>query len=148
MPSPVRTLFPAAPTGLLVLPALILLGACPSPPPKAPPRPCIPLCHRTSTCAQLDGKLVEARQPLLKCVGREAGHGNLGRAHRCYRSLRLLESARWWLKTLLGPDELHKVYSPSDTIRLEFLCRIEALSRARTPERVEMLYLEMIRTYP
>jgi len=126
----------------------LLLTACPSTPTKPLARPCIPVCRKTSSCAQLDGRLVEARQPLLACVGREAAHGNLDRAHRCYRSLRLLESARWWLKTLTAQDELHRVYSPSDSVLTEFLCRIEALTLARTPGKVEALYLEMIRSYP
>ena len=91
---------------------------------------------------------MQARRPLLDCVGREASQGNLPRAHRCYRSLRLLESARWWLQTLVGQDELHRVYAPAESIRLEFLCRIEALAAAHTPEQVEALYLNMIRSFP
>jgi len=99
-------------------------------------------------CGTLDARLVDARQPLLACVGREAGHGDLQAAHRCYRALRLLESARWWLMTITGQDELHRVYAPAETVRQEFLCRIESLTRARTPARVEALYLDMIRSYP
>lgn len=136
------------PAGWILLACPLLLAACPTPHPRPTPRHCVPECQRTSSCPALDEKLVEARQPLLDCVGREARRGNLERAHRCYRSLRLLESARWWLETLIGQDALHKVYSPSETIRSEFLCRIEALSRARTPEQVESLYLDMIRSYP
>jgi len=137
------------PTGKITLVAhLVLLCGCPAPTPRSIPKPCVPECQRTSSCRKLDADLVEARTPLLACVGRQAQHGNLDRAHRCYRSLRLLESARWWLETLMGQDELHKVYSPAESIRLEFLCRIEALSRARTPEQVEVLYLDMIRSYP
>jgi hypothetical protein len=137
-------------TLVLVVASFLLPAACASPPakPGQPPRTCVPDCHRRSSCAELDARLVDARQPLLECVGREAGHGNLAQAHRCYRSLRLLESARWWLKTLLGQNELDSVYMPADNIKLEFLCRIEALSRARTPEKVEALYLDMIRSYP
>ena len=136
------------PTRTALALALLLLGACPAPPPRSIPKQCVPECHRTQSCRKLDADLVEARTPLLACVGREAQHGNLDRAHRCYRALRLLESARWWLETLIGQDELHKVYSPAETVRLEFLCRIEALSRAHTPEEVEALYLDMIRSYP
>lgn len=138
------------PTLVLVAASLLLLDACSSPSakPERPPRSCVPDCHRRASCAELDARLVDARQPLLACVGRAAGHGNLARAHRCYRALRLLESARWWLKTLLGQDELDSVYMPADNIKLEFLCHIEALSRARTAEKVEALYLDMIRSYP
>ena len=133
----------------VTLPVALLVGACASvPPPSTTSAPCTPACLRTSSCAGLDARLVDARQPLLACVGEEARRGNLARAHRCYRALRLLESARWWLKTLLGQDELHVVYMPADNIKAEFLCRIEALSRARTPAEVETLYLEMIRSYP
>jgi hypothetical protein len=130
--------------GLLVL----SLCACPPPPRAKIAKPCIPSCEKTSSCGQLDAQLVAARQPLLDCIGEQARRGNLEHAHRCYRSIRLLESARWWLKTLTGQDDVHKVYSPSDTFKREFLCRIEALSRARTPQKVEALYLEMIRSYP
>jgi hypothetical protein len=103
---------------------------------------------RSSSCAQLDAKLVDARSPILACVGAEARRGNLSAAHRCYRSLRLLESARWWLKTLMNEDELHSVYRPSETFKREFLCRIEELSRAKTAAQVEQLYMKMIRSFP
>ena len=131
------------------LPLLPLLAlGCSPPPVQPPPRSCVPACHKRSSCDALDARLVDARQPLLACVGREATRGELAEAHRCYRSLRLLESARWWLKTLTGQDELHSVYMPSDTVKMEFLCRIEALTRARTPQEVEVLYLDMIRAFP
>jgi len=100
------------------------------------------------SCPDLDGALVAARQPLLECVGGEARRGHLAGAHRCYRALRLLESARWWLRTLIGQDEMASVYQPSETVRLEFLCRIEQLARARTADEVERLYLDTIRSYP
>jgi hypothetical protein len=116
--------------------------------PRPSVKPCKPECLATSACAELDTQLIEARRPLLKCVGEQARRGNLVGAHRCYRALRLLESARWWLKTLMGTDELHTVYMPSETIKNEFLCRIEALTRAQTPAEVERLYLDMIRSYP
>jgi len=114
-------------------------------------RPCVPACHRAQRCGELDGRLLAARQPLLACIGDEARRGHLSNAHRCYRSLRLLESARWWLASLLGGDEpggIGLVYQPSDTVRLEFLCRIEQLARARSPSEVERLYLDTIRSYP
>jgi hypothetical protein len=100
------------------------------------------------SCRGLDAELVAARRPLLACIGQEASRGHLSEAHRCYRSLRLLESARWWLETILGQDELETVYQPAETIRSEFLCRIEQLARAKTATEVEQLYLEMIRSYP
>jgi hypothetical protein len=134
----------------IAVPALALLTSCcaPPPPPAKIYKPCTPRCQQNNTCDALDAKLVEARHPLLTCVGQQASKGNLAGAHRCYRSLRLLESARWWVKTLLGQDELHAVYKPSSVITREFLCQIEALTRARTPDEVERIYLEMIRSYP
>ena len=62
--------------------------------------------------------------------------------------LRLLESARWWLTTLTSRDDLGTVYQPAETVRQEFLCRIERLARATTAEEVERLYLDMIRSFP
>lgn len=128
----------------------VLVAACSSPakPIESRPPPCNPACLATNSCLSLDDALVDARGPMLACVGREAGRGNLAAAHRCYRSLRLLESARWWLKTLLGQDELHAVYMPSETVKRQFICRIQALTRAKTASEVERLYLEMIRSYP
>jgi hypothetical protein len=136
----------AASVGLLLL--IALLCRC-TPPSVAPsPRPCVPACHRAGRCSDLDGQLLAARQPLLRCVGERARRGELTDAHRCYRALRLLESARWWLKTLLGQDELLTVYQVTESHRLEFLCRIAELARATTPGAVERLYLEMIRAFP
>jgi hypothetical protein len=102
------------------------------------------------TCAGLDAQLVSARQPLLACVGDQARRGHLPDAHRCYRALRLLESARWWLRTILSQeqDELGSVYQPSETVRLEFLCRIEQLAGSTTAQAVERLYIDMIRSFP
>lgn len=40
------------------------------------------------------------------------------------------------------------VYQPSETHRMEFLCRIERLAGARSPDEVERLYLDTIRSYP
>lgn len=134
----------------ITAPALALLTAscCAPPPPAKVYKPCTPTCQQNNTCDALDAKLVDARQPLLACVGQQASKGNLAGAHRCYRSLRLLESARWWIKTLMSQDELHAVYKPSSVITREFLCQIESLTRARTPDEVERIYLETIRSYP
>jgi hypothetical protein len=123
-------------------------GCCPPPKPRKVIKPCTPRCQREGSCAGLDARLVEARQPLLTCVGKRASKGDLAGAHRCYRSLRLLESARWWLKTLMEQDDLHAVYKPSAVVTREFLCQIEALAGAKTAVEVERIYLEMIRSYP
>lgn len=109
---------------------------------------CRPRCQPGSGCPELDAALVSARAPLLRCVGEAAGHGRLADAHRCYRAIRFLESARWWLQTLLGSDEMSAVYQPAESVRLEFLCRIEQLARARTAAEVERLYLDTIRAFP
>jgi len=129
---------------------LLTLGACAPAEPirRADPSPCAPACQRDHSCAALDAQLIAARAPLLRCVGQEAQQGHLAGAHRCYRSLRLLESARWWLTTLLDRDEMVTVYQPADTVRQEFLCRIEELARAKTAEEVERLYLDMVRAFP
>jgi hypothetical protein len=84
----------------------------------------------------------------MQYLGQEAQRGHLNQAHRSYRALRLLESARWWLQTILNENELDPVYQTSETTRQEFLCRIEELTRATTPGRVEAVYMEMIRSYP
>jgi hypothetical protein len=90
------------------------------------------------------------RQPLLACVGRATRHGHLDEAHRCYRALRLVESARWWLRTFATEESsLASVYRvPVETVHLDFLCRVRRLAAARTPEAVERLYLDMIQAYP
>jgi hypothetical protein len=129
---------------------LLVTAACaPSEPiRRADPPLCTPACQRNMSCAGLDAQLIAARAPLLECVGQEAQRGHLAGAHRCYRSLRLLESARWWLTTLTGRDDLGTVYQPAEMVRQEFLCRIEKLARATTAEEVERLYLDMIRSFP
>jgi len=87
---------------------------------------------------------------MLRCIGEKGRQGDLERAHRCFRALRLLESARWWLRTLLGENGLTPaVYRvPVETVKNEFLCRIERLTRAKTPREIEQIYLEMVRSYP
>jgi hypothetical protein len=127
----------------------MLCTSCSAAPASRPrSEPCVPSCERTQSCGGLDARLLAARAPLLACVGENARGGRLAEAHRCYRALRFLESARWWLITLTGPDEMSSVYQPSESIRLEFLCRIEQLARAKTAAEVERLYLETIQSYP
>lgn len=113
-------------------------------------RPCVPRCQKIGSCGQLDTALRAAKKPLLACISRAGASMDVGRTHRCYRALRLLESARWWLRTLdaeLGV--MPKVYRiPVETIRQEFYCRIERIGAARTAEQVERRYLEMVRSYP
>lgn len=129
--------------------ALILTSSCTrARPPVSPMLPCTPRCQANNTCHALDASLVLARKPLLQCIGQQAQRGHLVQAHRCYRSLRLLESARWWLKTLISQSASDGVYQISETTRREFLCKIEQLARSRTPEEVERVYMEMIRAFP
>jgi hypothetical protein len=137
---------PALTAAALALP--LLASGCGPVRVSEPPSRCIPECHRNQSCAQLDARLEAARLPLLRCIGEEARRGHLDAAHRCYRSVRLLESARWWLSSLMGVDEVNGVYQPSETVRLEFLCHIERLSRAGSPDEIERLYLDTIRSYP
>ena len=137
-----------APFLLLFLSAFSAMGCAPKPLPRSPASSCTPRCSGDRGCGDLDGKLIAARQPLLQCIGHQASRGHLAEAHRCYRSLRLIESARWWLKTLSSPNELDAVYQPSEKMRQEFICRIEKLTQAKTPAEVETLYLEMIRAFP
>lgn len=140
--------------GLASAAVLILSAGCSSQPKPAVAKPqpklCIPRCHRNKTCDELDAKLVAARQPLLRCIGREADHGRLANAHKCYRALRLIESARWWLRTLTSEDGImHSIYRVSvEPLRLNFLCQIERLTRARRPAEVEKIYLEIVRSFP
>ncbi|MCC6748659.1 MAG: hypothetical protein IT371_13445 [Deltaproteobacteria bacterium] len=104
-----------------------------------------------SVCAQeLEARLDEARRPFVACVGDEARLGRLSTAHRCFRALRLLESGRWWLRTLTGEAEtVPTVYGVTrEPVRLDFLCRLERLALARSAPAVEERYLEMIRAYP
>ena len=136
------------PPALTAAALALLVSGCAPVRAQDPSSSCVPECHRTQSCGELDRRLEAARQPLLRCIGEEARRGHLADAHRCYRSVRLLESARWWLGSLMGVDEISSVYQPSETFRLEFLCQIERLSRARSPDEVERLYLETIRSYP
>jgi len=99
-------------------------------------------------CLSLDNGLVKARALMVSCVGDQASRGHIGRAHRCYRAARLLESARWWLTTLQVPDHINKVYQPSPGRHRAFLCSIQRLGECRTAEEVEKRYQEMIRYYP
>jgi len=112
--------------------------------------PCSLKCKKENNCSRLDAELVNARRPLLRCVGEEARRGHLDRAHRCYRALRLIESARWWLRTLTSDTGiLPALYrGPVESMRQEFLCRVEKLATARTPAAVERLYLDIVRAYP
>lgn len=75
---------------------------------------------------------------------------DVGRTHRCFRALRLLESGRWWLRTLESHlSTAPPVYATSiASIRREFYCRLERLAEARTPEQVQRRYIEMVRAYP
>jgi hypothetical protein len=140
-----------------LLPLLLLtclLGGCcttttRSCPSKTRFAPCLPICHEQQRCNQLDDKLVEARRPLLQCVARQGEQSHLGTAHRCYRALRLLESARWWLRTLMAERDSLRVYRvPSETARLNFLCLIEKLAQATKPREVERIYSEIVRSFP
>ena len=113
-----------------------------------PPATCKLACRPSLGCLGLDTDLVKARALMVSCVGDEASRGHISRAHRCYRAVRLLESARWWLTTLQVPDHINKVYQPSPSRHRAFLCSIQRLGRCRTASEVEQRYLEMIRYYP
>ena len=131
----------------------ILFAGCPAKSKitlRPPPGPCLPRCKKNNSCDALDAQLVNARRPLLLCVGDQAKRGKLDRAHRCYRALRLIESARWWLRTLTSDTGiLPALYrGPVETMRQEFICRVEKLSRARSAAEVEQLYLDIVRAYP
>ncbi|MCB9555470.1 MAG: hypothetical protein H6707_05150 [Deltaproteobacteria bacterium] len=86
----------------------------------------------------------------MQCIAVAANKGRLDRAHACYRALRLLESARWWLKTMQASHPaLPPVYhEPNEQRRLEFFCRLERLAEARSPSEVQRRYLAMIRSLP
>jgi len=128
--------------------ALSTSSCCATPQRKTTPH-CETACLKRS-CADLDERLLQARQPLLDCIAREGRRSHIGQTHRCYRALRLIESARWWLRTLnasLGiMPPVYKV--PTESLRQEFLCRIERLAAARTPHEVQRRYLEMVAAYP
>jgi hypothetical protein len=87
---------------------------------------------------------------MLDCVGKHAHAGRLDRAHRCYRALRLIESARWWLRTLASDDALlpNMYRVPVETVRQAFVCRIERLAGARTAAEVEARSLQMVQAFP
>ena len=134
---------------LSALLALILAaqGCCASRA-TTPVGPAAATCDTTASDTELDAKLQSLRNKMMECIGREAKRGHVGITHQCYRALRLVESARWWLKTLVMPQNRLPVYQPSEVFRLRFLCSIERLTRAVTPRQVEQRYLEMIRYYP
>lgn len=135
---------------LMLLPMLVVTGCCARAPRPTTDKPCIPRCQKTGDCTQLDAALQRTKKPLLACISRAGAAMDVGRTHRCYRALRLLESARWWLRTLEAElGVMPKVYRiPIETIRQEFFCRIERLGAARTAREVERRYLEMVQSYP
>lgn len=135
---------------LACLPALLAAqGCCTTAGQAAPDRPLAPVtCTQRSSPQELDLKLEALRKMMMVCIGREARQGHVGQTHQCYRGLRLVESARWWLKTLVMPGNRLPVYQPTEVMRRRFLCAIERLTAARTPKQVERSYLEMIRYYP
>lgn len=128
---------------------VLWLAGCSSPQTVKPSaKDCTPDCQRTGSCNLLDLQLQKTRKLMLECVGREADKGHVGPAHQCYRALRLVESSRWWLETLMTPANSIQVYKPAERIRMQFLCCIERLAQARTPAQIERLYLDMVRSYP
>ncbi len=143
----------------LPLAALLVAGGgagCAASPSRSAPllpgglgaRRCSPACARDDSCDTLDRRLGEHQKRFLGCVQENAARGKLEQTHRCYRTLRLLQSARWWLQTLSIPSYRLKVYQPDDALHQAFLCAIERLLATRTPEEVERRYLEMVRSYP
>jgi len=135
--------------GASALLALAAQGCCTnSGRPAAPAGPPTAACSKAASYYELDLKLQTLRKKMMDCIGREARQGHLGTTHQCYRALRLVESARWWLKTLVMPQNHLSVYQPTEVFRLRFLCSIERLTAAKDPKQVEQRYLEMIRFYP
>lgn len=139
---------PAATITLLIT----VLGpwcGCATPPsakPTAPP--CQPRCERDRSCAALDEALLSARSPLLACVARAGAKSDLATTHRCHRALRLIENARWLLKTVQGETGFAPPVYNAPVSRREFFCRIEALAAARTAPEVERRYIALVRAYP
>jgi len=117
-------------------------------PPARPARACELSCEPRQGCAELADDLLGARKLMIQCVGQEADRGHLADAHRCFRAARLLESARWWLRTLMVSDEVTRVYQPSPQRHRRFLCSIQRLARCQTSAQVEAAYLDMIQHYP
>ncbi|MCA9670499.1 MAG: hypothetical protein KC503_33110 [Myxococcales bacterium] len=134
--------------------AVASAAGCPAPPqpPKSPTSvPCpVPSCRAKGTCDKLDDLLVASRKPMLDCIAKHARAGRLDRAHRCYRALRLIESARWWLRTLASDDALlPNIYRvPVEAVKQAFVCRIERMAQANTPPEIEARYLEMVQAFP
>ncbi len=129
------------------LPALLAAQGCCTTSQATPARP-PSTCSKTASPQELDLKLEALRKMMMDCIGRQARRGHVGTTHQCYRGLRLVESARWWIKTLVMPGNRLPVYQPTEVQRRRFLCAIERLAAARTPKQVELRYLEMIRYYP
>ena len=109
---------------------------------------CAPACRRNYD--GLDEALLRARKPLLRCVALQGRRSNLHEAHICFRALRQIESARWWLDTLIGDTGwAPRVYrAPSESALRRFFCAVALLARAETAEEVERRYLEVVRAYP
>ncbi len=128
--------------------ALAAQGCCASKGTPATAKPPAQDCKVESSYAELDVKLQKLRKKMMDCIGSEARQGHVGTTHQCYRALRLVESSRWWLKTLVMPKNRLPVYQPAEVFRRRFLCSIERLAAAQTPRQVEQRYLEMIRYYP
>lgn len=134
--------------GLLLTLSMLAQGCCP-PPGRTPATPrTLPSCDHNPGYRELDQKLQTLRNKMLACVGREGSQGHVATTHQCYRGLRLVESARWWLKTLVMPENAIAVYQPAERLRLRFLCAIERLARAEDPGQIERRYVELIRHYP
>ena len=134
--------------GPVALLAIAAQGCCPGRGRPAPVKPIDTNCRGAASYSELDQKLRNLRKKMMSCIGSEARQGHVGTTHQCYRALRLVESARWWLKTLVMPQNRLPVYQPAEVFRLRFLCSIERLAAATTPKQVEARYLEMIRFYP
>lgn|GEM_PF-6898301 len=136
---------------LITLPTLLFaLWGCRPVPQPVRPTICRPKCAKTNTCRLLDGKLLDARKPMLACIGREVRANRLYNAHQCYRALRFIESARWWYQTLTANTGVSpKVYGvPRENLRQEFFCQLEKLAVAKDPDVTESLYHKMIKVFP
>ncbi|MBW2732542.1 MAG: hypothetical protein JRH20_09120 [Deltaproteobacteria bacterium] len=109
---------------------------------------CRPQCERMRSCKSLDERLLAARRPLLACVARAGAKSDLASTHRCHRALRLIENARWLLRTVQADGDFTLPVYNAPLSRRSFFCHVEHLAAAPTAQAVEQRYLALVRAYP